>query len=113
MQYLGTQSIIINLYPRSKVMNCQKVFDMFYQEALPIFHVDSLLTIGDTGEKLAAMLKIQISNSLLFAAGNGAFSCGVSIFVWVLINKCGCCNQNKSLYSPLHSCFYSDRWVLY
>ena len=33
---------------------------MFYQEALPIFHVDSLLTIGDTGEKLAAMLKIQI-----------------------------------------------------
>ena len=67
---------------------------MFYQEALPRFwfvsRVDSLLTIADRHWRtLAATFeKAESANSLPFARNGwpGAFSCGVPIFVWVLIN---------------------------
>ena len=62
---------------------------MFYQEALPKFrflsHVDNLLTIGDR-QVAATFKKAESANSLSVGTVTGAFSSGVPIFVWGLIN---------------------------
>ena len=61
---------------------------MFYQEALPKFRflsrVDSLLTIRD---RQALRLKKPNQQIHFRLHGTGAFSCGVTIFVWVLTSK--------------------------
>ena len=64
---------------------------MFYQEALPKFRflspVDSLLTIGDRHWQKEPLRSKKPNQQIHFHLhGTGAFSIGVPIFVWVLIN---------------------------
>ena len=88
---------------------------MFYQEALPefrfLFHVDSLLTIRDIHwQKVATTFEKAKSVIHFCLHRTGAFSCGVPIFLWVLIMRCGC-NQNGCLYS--WGAYYPDFTVLH
>ena len=48
----------------------------------------------DTGEKYLLCSKKPNQQIHFRLRGMGAFSCGVPIFVWVLIIVIGCCNQN-------------------
>ena len=72
--------------------------NMLYQEALHkcfLSCANSLITIGDRRwKKLAATFKKLDQQIHCCFHGNWGPSCGVPIFVWVLINECGCCNWN-------------------